>query len=238
MSGVHVGLAGLDGNVERYASKFDLVELRYEPGEAPKPKTLRTWRRAVSPAFTFSVVLPRVVSELAMTPAMDEALDEAIAVATAVEARAIILPTTSSVRPTKTNVERLRAVAARLPRPGVFLGWEPQGIWERAEILATAKLAGLSPVFDAARETLPGGHLVYTRIRSLGGAQALSGRTVEAVAEQLRGRREAFVVVEHRPSALRLKQQLAATLDELGPVDGPIVVRPSPGRLRAEDEEQ
>jgi hypothetical protein len=66
----------------------------------------------------------------------------------------------------------------------------------------------------------------------------LSARSVDRIAEQIRGRRESFVVVEHRASAQRVRQQLTTALDELGPTSGPIIVRPGPGRLRAEDEEQ
>ena len=77
MARLQVGLPELVGDVAKYASRFDMVELHPEPGAAPRAATLRGWRRAVNPSFTFSVVLPRIVGELSMSKEMDAALDEA-----------------------------------------------------------------------------------------------------------------------------------------------------------------
>lgn len=238
MARLQVGLPELVGDVAKYASRFDMVELHPEPGAAPRAATLRGWRRAVNPSFTFSVVLPRIVGELSMSKEMDAALDEALAVATTVEARCVVLSTPAEVRPTSATQAKLRSLVERLPKPSVVLCWEPHGLWERSEILSTAKLLGLLPVLDAARVSVPPGPVVYTRLRALGGQSAIGDRGVARIAEQLAGRREAWVVVEHRPSATRLKSQLSAALERTQAPLPPVIVRPTPGRLRAEDEEQ
>lgn len=238
MARLQVGLPELVGDIAKYATRFDMVELRPLPGAAPRASTLRTWRRAINPSFTFSVVLPRIVGELTASKEMLAALDESLAVATAVEARVIVLSTPAEVRPTTSSITKLRALVERLPKPGVALAWEAHGLWERREVLATAKQLGMLAVFDAAQTQVAPGPLVYTRLRALGGQRAIGDRSVERVAKQLVGRREAWVVVEHRPSAPRVRSQLTASLAHTTAPAGPTVVRPAPGRLRAEDEEQ
>jgi uncharacterized protein YecE (DUF72 family) len=208
------------------------------PGAAPRAQTLRAWRRAINPSFTFSVVLPRIVGELSMSREMDAALEEALGVAKAVEARCIVLSTPAEVRPTTATTAKLSSIVERLPKPSVVLCWEPHGIWERTEVLAAAKPLGLLPVFDAAQTIPAPGPFVYTRLRALGSQGIVGERGIQRIAEQLAGRREAWVVVENRASAARVRTQLAAALDRDHSGSGPVIVRPSPGKLRAEDEEQ
>ncbi|MFO0553251.1 MAG: DUF72 domain-containing protein [Polyangiaceae bacterium] len=208
------------------------------PGAVPRHATLRAWRKAVNPSFTFSVVLPRIVGELKSSKALDAALNEALGVATAVEARCIVLSTPPEVRPTSVTVERLKSVFDRLPRLGVVLCWEPHGLWERSEIVSVAKQLSIVPVLDVARVDPAPGPLVYTRLRSLGRAGGLSGQAIEQVASRLASRREAWVVLDHRASATRVRSALASLLDHRAPAAPPVTVRTAPGRLRADDEEQ
>src|SRR6267142_72248 len=70
MARPHVGLATLEGDLERYAEKYDLLELRPGDTAVPKPATLRAWRRKVPPSFVFSVVFPRSVCELKASAAL------------------------------------------------------------------------------------------------------------------------------------------------------------------------
>jgi len=79
MARPHVGLAALEGDLERYAEKYDLLELRPGEGAMPKPATLRAWRRKVPPSFAFSVVFPKAVSELKPSAALDAALEQSLA---------------------------------------------------------------------------------------------------------------------------------------------------------------
>src|SRR5687767_13015813 len=100
MARLVVGLPALLGDLAKYQSRFDLVELRPVDTSLPRVGTLRKWRKSVPPAFVFSVVLPRAVSELAAGPELEEALETSLLVAAAVEARCVVLPTPASVRPT------------------------------------------------------------------------------------------------------------------------------------------
>jgi uncharacterized protein YecE (DUF72 family) len=239
MARLLVGLPALQGDLEKYAKRFDLVELRPVDAAVPKPATLRRWRRSVPPSFVFSVLLPRVVGELAPAPELDAALTTSLEVASALEARCVVLQTPATVRPTAANKKRLAAVFARIPREGTVRCWEPAGLWERDEVIATARELGVLPVLDVAREAPGAGPIVYTRLRALGKSAAFGAATAERVAERLRRRREVFVIVEGTGEAARIKQALEHELAKK-PMRGSTatVVRPGLSTLIAEDEEQ
>lgn len=240
MARVLVGLPALVGDIAKYKERFDLVELRPVDTSLPKERTLRGYRKAVPPAFVFSVVLPRVVCELGSGPAVDAAIEESLAVATAVEARCLVVPTPPSVRPTSANKKRIEALIERVRRDGVVTCWEPSGIWERDEIVQTARALEVVPVLDAAREALGSGPIAYTRLRALGQGVTVGAKLVERIAERLAGRREAFVVAEGADVAQRLRAALAgAVLGARPRARASVPIKgPPAASLVAEDEEQ
>ena len=241
MARVFVGLPSLQGAIHNYGKRFDLVEVRPVDTPTPRPSTLRSYRKSVGPSFAFSVVLPKAVAELGSGAAFEEALSSSLEVARLLEARCIVLATPASVRPTSANRKRIKSLFERVPREGVVLAWEPQGIWERDDILETAADAGVLPVFDATTEAPGPGSVVYTRLRALGKTAALGASTIEKLAERLRSRREAYVVVEGPAQAKRVRQGLAAALERMKAGSrGSMVFRPAvvSGAIVAEDEEQ
>jgi uncharacterized protein YecE (DUF72 family) len=224
--------------LERYAQKFDLVELRPVDGPVPKAATLRAWRRKVPPAFVFSVVLPKAVGELRPSPELDRALEQALAVARDVEARCLVIATPASITPTDLNRRRLAALVAKIPHDAVTLAWEPRGIWDAEEAAEVAIKLGITLVVDAAREPAPKGPFAYFRLRGLGEATRLSPTAIDKVAAELQGRRESFVIVETAAAAV-----VAEALRKKGSRRPPstkssgAVLKPR-ATLRAEDEEQ
>jgi uncharacterized protein YecE (DUF72 family) len=239
MARLFVGLSALQGDLSKYSRQFDMVEVHPIDTALPRIGTLRKWRKSAEPSFILSVVLPRAVGTLTLGPELDEALAATLEVATTLEARAMVLQTPADVRPTAANKKRLAEVFERIPRDGVLRCWEPSGIWEREEILATARTLGVYAVFDAAREALAPGSIAYTRLRALGKTTGLSSATVQRVADRIRKRREALVVVEAKDGAHRVKTALARELAKLPTLSsGFTVVRPTISTLVAEDEEQ
>jgi uncharacterized protein YecE (DUF72 family) len=239
MARLLVGLPALKGDLESYQGRFDMVEIRPVDTTVPRSSTLRKWRRSVPPGFVFSVVLPRVVGELSQGAALDQALATSLEVAATLEARCVVLQTPAAVRPTAANRKRLAAIFERIPPEGTVRCWEPAGMWEREDVIATARSIGIIPVFDAAREVLAPGPLAYTRLRALGRSAILGATTIERVADRLRKRREAFVVVEGPGEGPRVRTALMAELSKKGSrPTAPMVVRPAMPTLVAEDEEQ
>lgn len=237
MGRVQVGLPGFQGDVAKYAQRYDMVELRADVVATTKPATLRAWRRAVNPAFTFSLVLPRSTGALSDTAGARAELAHALKAAAALEARCIVVETPAEVRPTKANREKLRVLFASLTQPATHVCWDARGVWEASEVHATARALGVVPVVDAAHEDAPAGPTMYARLRALG-QNGVSTKSIARVAEQLRGKRDAWVIVEDRASGARVRKELGGALVEAAPISVPMVVRPSAGRLRAEDEEQ
>lgn len=234
MPRLFIGLPALKGKLERYAERYDLVELRPVDTPLPRAPKLEAWRASVPPAFAFSVVLPQAVA--ALEPS-DEALATSLEVARVLQARAIVLATTPAVRPTQKNRDRIAALAERLPRAGPLLAWHAMGMWEPEDVMETAYKAGFLPVFDAAQEALPPGPLVYTRIRAIGQAARLGTDRIQRIADQLAGRREAFVVVDEIV-APRVKRGLEQMVGDAPARRGvPLLFRPENGMF-VDDEEQ
>lgn len=241
MARLHVGLPALRGDLGKFSSRFDMVELRPVDTSLPRPGTLKKWRAATPPTFVFSVVLPRDVGSLEPGEALDKALQASLSVATTLEARCVVLQTPASIRPTALNKKRLAAVLERVPKEGVVRCWEPLGMWEREDIIATARALGVVPVLDAASEAPPSGSVVYTRLRALGKTAAMSAAAMEKIADKLRSRREVYVIVERATEAARVRTALNEALARKQQVKrvAPVVIRPATApQLVAEDEEQ
>src|SRR5258708_27905364 len=181
-----VGVSSLQGDIAKYAERFDMVELRMDSMSTPKAATLRAWRRAVNPSFTFSVVLPKIVGTLQGGAESDKAVKAGLEVARILEAKCIVVETPLDVRPTKANKEKLPVLFVKLQRSSVELCWEPHGVWELADIRSTAKAMGVLPVLDATKDQLPPGTAVDTRIRALG-QRGVTPKAIASVAQQLNG---------------------------------------------------
>lgn len=236
MTTVHVGLPSLRGDLARYAAQFGLLEVKPVDASLPRVSKLRAWRREVPPSFVFSVVLPKIVSELVSSAQADAALATALETASALEARCLVLITPSSVTPTTQNKRRLGDLIARCPRDVVTIAWEPRGVWDMTEAEATARDVGAHLVVDVTRDAAPRGPILYTRLRGMGEATRLGAGDVERVRAALQTRREAFVVVESGSPA-RIAAALTKPVGAAGRTSAPMIIKP-PIRLSAEDEEQ
>ncbi len=171
------------GDLAKYATRFDMAEVRPVDTPIPKASTLRKWRKSVPPSFVFSVVLPRVVGDLTPGDALDQALTASLEVAAALEARCVVLATPPEVRPTATNKKRIAAIFDRIPADGTVRCWEPAGIWEREEAIAHARAMAVIPVFDAARRRSARARS-RTRASALGKSAVLGQTTIDRIAER------------------------------------------------------
>jgi uncharacterized protein YecE (DUF72 family) len=236
MTTVHVGLPSLRGELARYAAQFGLLEVRPVDSSLPRLSKLRTWRREVPPSFVFSVVLPKIVCELSVTSASNEALQTSLEVASALEARCIVIVTPPSVTPTTQNKRRLAALVSQCPRDAVTIAWEPRGVWDTTEAAATAREIGAHLIVDVTRDPAPRGAILYTRLRGIGESTRATAGDIERVRAAIQTRREAFVVLEGGSPA-RVATALMKPFGAAGRTSAPMIIKP-PIRLSAEDEEQ
>jgi uncharacterized protein YecE (DUF72 family) len=233
-----VGLAALRGSIATYADRWELLELAADGAGVPAGKRLRAWRKQAGPRLVFSVALPARAAALTPGSDFDEAVEHGIETARLLEARCVILRTPASIRPTSTNRKRIALALEKVPREAVIAAWEPSGVWERDELIAFARDAGIVPVVDPTQARIADGAVVYVRIRAAAGR--LGPTALARLGAELRGRREAFVVVEAAGEARRVRAALGeAAAPRPAPKAGAIkVVRPTQPLLVAEDEEQ
>jgi uncharacterized protein YecE (DUF72 family) len=206
----------LRGEIGRYAQRFDLLELRAEPGKLPRAARLRKWLSEVPDGFVFSVVLPQRVGELDSSPEARALLDQALGTADVLRAGWIVVQTPASVTPTTRSRERLAALVERLPRGDRRIAWEPRGMWQDEEAERVSSTLGVHLVRDVSRSPAPSGDVVYSRMRGIGDASRVRVSAVERVAERLAGSSESFVIIEGE-GAVRgaaLLRQLAQDLTE------------------------
>lgn len=235
MTTVHVGLPSHLGNLARYASHFDLVEVRPVATSIPRLTKLRQWRKDVPPSFVFSVVLPPILGELrAPSAEQDQALKATLEAAEALQARCLVIPTPSVVTPTALNKKRLAALLERLPRDAVMIGWEPRGIWSPDEMDQWSRELNVHLVGDVSQGDAPRGAMLYTRLRGIGANTRFSTGVISRVRSAFHDRREVFVVVEAE-GPKRIADALRLPLDHSERPATPTVLRP---QVRADDEEQ
>jgi uncharacterized protein YecE (DUF72 family) len=203
---VHIGSNELRGEIAAYAKRFELFEVRGLDASnlalSPSTSTLRRWRKAVPPHFTFAVVAGPNVGKLKPTEAFEAELAWMLSTASTLEARLIILPTPPEVTPSKLWRDRFAALLERLPRDATQIVWEPSGLWEHEDAAVQARAWGVILSVDPTRDIVPVGPTAFARLRALGGTRSYSVAALEKISSALSDRADAYVVIE-TASALR-----------------------------------
>ena len=241
---LHIGAKELRGDVAAYAKRFDLLEVRGLDAaslkRAPTDATLKRWRKAVTPQFEFSVVCGPGLGKVKDSEALETELAAMLKTARLLEARVLLLATSSDVTPSKLWRDRIAKLIDRLPRDANSIVWEPSGLWEIEDAADQAKRWGIVVAVDPARDPMPAGPVGYGRLRAAGGTRAFSTATLHKVADTIGDRRDAYVVFE-TTNALKegkilralVRQAKAGKRGGLGRL-----VRPKGAPLRVSDDEQ
>jgi uncharacterized protein YecE (DUF72 family) len=239
----HIGAKALRSNIETYAKRFDLLEVRTSPSArepGPTLATLRKWRRSVPPHFDFTVVAGPHLSMVKAGAPLEADLATALAAVNALEARCILLQTPSDVTPSKLWRDRIAKLVERFPRDVTQVIWEPRGVWETEDAAVAAHQWGVVLAVDAARDPVPAGPVAYVRLRALGETRSFGPAALEKVVDAIGARRDAYVVFE-TDSALVESKRLRALAQTAG--KGPRggmgrVIRPRALTVKVRDDEQ
>lgn len=239
----HIGAKALRSNIETYAKRFDLLEVKTAPGPrepGPTAATLRKWRRSVPPHFTFTVVAGPHLSMLKAGAPLEADLTSTLAAVDALEARCILLQTPSDVTPSNLWRDRMAKVLTRFPQDVTQVIWEPRGVWETDDAAVAAQRWGIVLAVDAAREPVPAGPVAYVRLRALGETRSFGPAALEKVVHAIGSRRDAYVVFE-TDSALAESKRLRSLAQTAG--KGPHggmgrVIRPRALTVKVRDDEQ
>ena len=133
----------------------------------------------------------------------------------AVQARTMLVQTVSEVTPSNVWRDRLTKLVERLQRGGTQIVWEPCGLWDAEDAPEIAKKLGIVLCVDPFQSGVPRGPIAYLRLRALGETRSFGAARVEALASELRDRREVYVVVE-APRALTTAQLLGELIRRNG----------------------
>ena len=188
-----VGKNNLEGDIARYATRFNLLELRADATNLPRGARLADWKKRVPAEFAFSIVLPRA---LGLFESSTLELGRTLELAEALSAKWLLLQTPSSVGPSARMRERLSKLFEAVAHDTRRIAWESRGVWEDEQIEAFAAEHAVHVVRDVSRTAPPEGECVYTRLLALGEGVQVRASVAEHLAELLSDREEAFVVIE------------------------------------------
>jgi uncharacterized protein YecE (DUF72 family) len=203
-----VGRNAFEGDIARYASRFNLLELRADATNLPRGARLADWKKRVPADFGFSIVLPRSVGLLASS---EVDLGRTLDLADTLSAKWLLLQTPSSVGPSTRMRERLRKLFSAVAHADRRIAWESRGVWEDEQIEEFAAQHEVHVVRDISRAEPPLGDCVYTRLLALGDGVQVRASVASHLAELLVDREEAFVVIEGHgaeQAAKLLRQEL------------------------------
>jgi uncharacterized protein YecE (DUF72 family) len=188
-----VGKNALEGDIARYASRFNLLEVKADATNLPRGARLADWRKRVPAEFAFSIVLPRAVGQLESS---ELELGRSLELADALSAKWILLQTPSSVGPSARMRDRLTKLFAAVAHDTRRIAWESRGVWEDVQLEEFAGEHGVHVVRDVSRAEPPPGDCVYTRLLALGDGVQVRSSVASHLAEVLADREEALVIIE------------------------------------------
>jgi uncharacterized protein YecE (DUF72 family) len=190
---LYVGRNAHEGDIARYAARFNMLELRADATNLPRGARLADWRKRVPSEFMFSIVLPKA---LGLLESSELELGRTLELAEALSAKWLLLQTPSAVGPSTRMRERLAKVFAALAHADRRIAWESRGVWEDAQLDEFAAEHGVHVVRDVSRSDAPLGECVYTRLLALGDGVQIRANVATHVAEALAECEEAIVVIE------------------------------------------
>jgi len=188
-----VGRNNLEGDISRYATRFNLLELRADATNLPRGARLVDWKKRVPADFVFSIVLPRALGQFESSTLE---LGRTLELAEALSAKWLLLQTPSTVGPSARMRERLAKLFQAVAHVDRRIAWESRGVWEDTQIEEFAGEHSVHVVRDVSRSEPPEGDCVYTRLLALGDGVQVRSSMATHVAEALAEREEAFVVIE------------------------------------------
>ncbi len=196
-----IGQARLRGDFQRYAARFDFLEVRATPGKLPRQIRLTEYSEAAPQGFQFCVVVDDVVGALEGRAGAEQALTLALKSADSLKASWFLVQTPVGVTPSRRSRERLQGLTARLRATGRRVAWEPRGLWEPEVAAEEAAAQGVVLVQDLSRVASVAQPSRYVRLRAVGAGARVSLGALERLVVQLEGAEAAIVVMEGEGAA-------------------------------------
>jgi uncharacterized protein YecE (DUF72 family) len=183
-----IGCCGFPVVKERYAERFQVVEVQQTFYEPPRIATLQNWRALVPGNFEFTLKAWQIITHTAKSPTYrrlktkltQEEYDQCGAFqptsivqrawettrncAEALSAHLVLFQCSASFTPEPTNIAQMRRFFTSVERRNLKLLWEPRGNWPDGLVLSLCEELDLVHVVDPllARSVTP--DFVYFRL--------------------------------------------------------------------------
>jgi len=247
-----VGCCGFGGPVAAYVARLPLVEYQQTFIMPPREGVLRRLRQRAPAPFVFTIKACQLITHPSDTPGyrrltrplsgelhhyglfrpteeVSRAWAATLKAARLLQAHAVVFETPPSFTPTARHREWMRRFFTAMPREdGLWMAWEPRGVWQTEEIAALCRELDLVPVIDPMAETdpalAPDGR-AYFKVRALGNPGGLDRATLSWLAEDLVQQPSALCLMQtpnqfreanHLLQALEQQMQDQAVRDEEG----------------------
>jgi len=184
---VKVGCCGFPGGMERYFSRFDLVEVQQTFYKPPQLETALGWRRRAPSHFEFAIKAWQLITHRPSSPTYRKAgvkvspgeaenygffrpTEEVFSawrrtreVARALDCRVVVFQCPPSFRESEENVANLRRFFSSVEREFVFV-WEPRGGWTPERVEELCRELDLVHCVDPFEDRSVYGQPVYYRL--------------------------------------------------------------------------
>jgi uncharacterized protein YecE (DUF72 family) len=172
VSSIKTGCCGFPVVKEKYAGRFQVVEVQQTFYQPPKISTLQAWRALVPDEFEFTVKTWQIITHTAKSPTYRRLKTKLIeeeyvqcgafqnspivqcawettrACANALSASLVLFQCPASFTPTPQNISQMRGFFSSIERGNLKLLWEPRGNWPEGLVLSLCQELDLIHVVD------------------------------------------------------------------------------------------
>jgi uncharacterized protein YecE (DUF72 family) len=172
ISSAKTGCCGFPVVKEKYAMRFQVVEVQQTFYQPPKISTLQNWRALMPDDFEFTLKAWQIITHSAKsptyrrlktklteeefvqcgafqnTPIVQCAWETTRACAKALSASLVLFQCPASFTPTAQNISQMRGFFTSIERGNLKLLWEPRGNWPDGLVLSLCRELNLVHVVD------------------------------------------------------------------------------------------
>jgi uncharacterized protein YecE (DUF72 family) len=219
MSSVKIGCCGFPVVKEKYAERFQVVEVQQTFYQPPKISTLQNWRALMPDDFEFTLKAWQIITHTAKsptyrrlktkftaeelsqcggfqkTPVVQGAWEITRACAKALSASLVLFQCPASFTAAAQNISQMRGFFTSIERGDLKLLWEPRGNWPEELVLSLCKELNLIHVVDPFLSRSVAGDFTYLRLH--GGKDfrhIFSDAELQAVARLVSAGKPAYVM--------------------------------------------
>lgn len=215
---VNIGCCGFPVGREKYAARFQVVEVQDTFYQPPQPESARRWRLQAPSGFEFTLKAwqlitheatsptyrrlrrsltpeePRQAGSFRDSPLVRQTWEATREIARLLMARLILFQCPASFAPREENLAHLRRFFEEIEQEHFRLVWKPRGPWPRELVAGLCRELDIIPALDPFAATPYPGLLAYFRLHGKGGYRYVyTDSDLESLKNMLADYQEAYV---------------------------------------------